>query len=170
MSDAKATPLEGRSADASGRGDSHRRFIELLHGLNAVVWEMDARTWRFTHVSPHAERVFGYPVTRWLEEPTFWQDELLHVDDREWCVSYCSIASNECRNHAFLYRARTADGRTVWVKDIVRVIPDAEGRPATMRGVMLDVTDDVAEGRYLRSAAIDYDAPELEEMRAVLAA
>jgi len=85
-------------------------------------------------------------------------------------VSYCSLASDECRNHAFVYRARTADGRTVWIKDIVRVIPDGDGRPATMRGIMLDVTDDIEDGRCLRSAAIDYDAPELEELRAALAA
>jgi PAS domain S-box-containing protein len=170
MADRTKAPPAGSVAHPGDRGDAHRRFIELLHGLDAVVWEMDAQTWRFTHVSARAERMFGYPVDRWLEEPTFWQDQLLHQEDRAWCVSYCSLASGECRNHAFLYRARTADGRTVWIKDIVRVIPDGEGRPATMRGIMLDVTDDIEEGRHLRSAAIDYDAPELEELRAVLAA
>lgn len=170
MSDGRVVSPDGAIDRATARGGAHRRFIELLHDLNAVVWEMDARTWRFTHVSARAEQMFGFPVRRWLEEPTFWQDELLHPDDRDWCVGYCSIASQECRNHAFLYRARTADGRTIWVKDIVRVIPDGDGRPASMRGIMLDVTDEVAEGRHLRSAAIDYDAPELEAMRAVLAA
>lgn len=159
-----------QSPEAGRRADPHRQFVDLLHDLDAVVWEMNAQTWRFTHVSPRAERMFGYPVARWLEEPTFWQDVLLHPGDREWCVSFCSVASAECRNHAFLYRARHADGRVIWIKDVVRVIPGADGRPATMRGVMLDVTDEQAESGHLRSAAIDYDAPELEALRAVLAA
>ena len=150
--------------------NTHRRFVDLLHDLDAVVWEMDARTWRFTYVSPRAERIFGYPVQQWLDEPTFWQDTLLHPDDREWCVNYCSIASSECRNHAFLYRARTMDGRILWIKDVVRVVPDEGGQASRMRGVMLDVTNERLEAAYVHGAAINYDAAELEELRAILAA
>ena len=66
-----------------------------------------------------AEKVFGYPVSRWLEEPTFWQDVLLHPDDREWCVHYCTVASGDCRNHAFIYRAVTASRDILWIKDFL---------------------------------------------------
>jgi PAS domain S-box-containing protein len=148
----------------------HSQFIQLLHDLEAVVWEMDAQTWRFTYVSPRAEKMFGYPLQRWYQEPTFWQDQLLHPDDRAWCVNYCTVASRECDDHAFLYRAITASGRTIWIKDVVHVIPDAEGKAAKMRGVMLDVTDELRESNHLRSSALDYDAPELEDLRAVLVA
>ena len=149
---------------------AHERFLAILHDVPAVVWEMDARTWRFTFVSPRAERLFGYPISRWYEEPTFWQDTLLHPDDREWCVHFCTRATGECRNHAFLYRARTADGSVLWVKDVVRVLPDGAGAASVMRGVMVDATDEAAESRYLHGGALDYDAPELAELRAALAA
>jgi len=165
--------MHGDAGDLIQPGSSsgaHERFIQILHDVNAVVWEMDARTWRFTYVSPRAERTFGYPLARWYEEPTFWQDTLVHPDDREWCVRFCTHASGECRNHAFLYRARTGDGSVIWIKDVVRVLADEAGRAATMRGVMVDATDEAAERRYVHGAALDYDAPELAELRAALAA
>ena len=149
---------------------AHAQFVEVLHDVNAVVWEMDARSWRFTYVSPRAERLFGYPIARWYDEPTFWQDTLLHPEDREWCVHFCTRATGECRNHAFLYRARTADGRILWVKDVVRVLADATGAATVMRGVMVDVTDKAADSRYVHGGALDYDAPELADLRAALAA
>ena len=147
-----------------------RQFVETLHEVNAIVWEMDAVSWRFTYVSPRAERVFGYPLQRWYDEPTFWQDVLLHPEDREWCVFFCTRATGECRNHAFLYRARAADGRIVWVKDVVRVLPDEKGAASLMRGVMVDATDEAAERRHIHGGALDYDAPELADLRSVLAA
>lgn len=165
-------PLPQRAPllDVAPTSDAHRHFVETLQGLGAVLWEMDAQTWRFTFVSPRAERLFGYPLARWYDEPTFWQDVLLHPDDREWCVRYCTIASGECRNHAFLYRARRPDGGVLWIKDVVRVIADAEGRPGVMRGLMLDVTDEKREAPHLHGEALEYDSPELEELRRVLIA
>lgn len=148
----------------------HRRFVDLLHETGGVLWEMDAETWRFTFVSERAERLFGYPVQRWYDEPSFWQDQLLHPEDREWCLSYCSVASGQCRNHAFLYRARAADGAEMWIKDVVRVIPDETGKASVMRGVMVDATLEMAEDAGVGSVELDYDAPELEGLRAILAA
>jgi PAS domain-containing protein len=114
---------------------THPRFIELLGDLDVIVWEMDAATWKFTYVSERAERISGYPLTRRYEEPTFWQDIFLHPDGSSWCVHFCSTATRECRNHAFLYRARKAEGSVIWKKDLVRVLPDADGMAKLMRGV-----------------------------------
>lgn len=149
---------------------AHREFIDLLHDLGGVLWEMDARTWRFTFVSERAERLFGYSVDRWYDEPTFWQDTLLHPDDRSWCVNYCSSASADCRNHAFLYRARAADGETLWIKDVVRVIPDGTGAPSVMRGVMVDVTEEIGTRDMEGLLEVSYEAPELASIRRILAA
>jgi PAS domain S-box-containing protein len=112
----------------------------LIQSMDAIIWEMDAVTWRFTFVSEGAERLLGYPVQEWFDNPTFWQDRLLHPDDRDWAVSFCVTATNEARDHAFQYRARAADGRTVWLKDVVRVITDENGGAKLLRGVMVDIT------------------------------
>jgi PAS domain S-box-containing protein len=131
-------PAPGAPADAPGAPAIE--FVELVQSLDAIVWEMDARTWRFTFVSDRAEHLLGYPVRRWLDEEGFWQDVLLHPDDRGWAVDFCVTATNESRDHEFLYRARAADGRTVWLKDLVRVVRDQAGAARLLRGVMVDVT------------------------------
>jgi PAS domain S-box-containing protein len=140
----------GSQAGSSGRDD----VLDLLQGLDAIVWERDARTWRFLFVSDRAQSILGYPAARWIDEPDFWQDVLLHPDDRDWAVGFCSAATAELRDHEFLYRARTADGRTVWLKDVVRVVPGEDGGAALLRGVMVDVSREVESDRA-RTRVID---------------
>jgi PAS domain S-box-containing protein len=118
----------------------HRQFEELVQGLDAVVWERDVATSQFTFVSQRAEATLGYPIHRWLEEPTFWQDVLLHPEDREWALSFCVTATQEGRDHELAYRAVRANGGTVWLRDFVRVVRDESGVPRQLRGVLVDVT------------------------------
>lgn len=115
-------------------------FRTLIHSLQAVVWEADARTFRFTYVSPQAEALLGYPLAQWLE-PNFWVDHI-HPDDRAQAVAFCRETSERGEDHDFTYRMLRADGRTVWVRDIVTVIPDAQGRPERLRGLLLNVTSE----------------------------
>lgn len=122
---------------SSGR----ERFEELVEGLDAIVWEMDVETWIFTYVSRRAEAILGYPVDRWLSEPGFWPDVILHPEDRDWALEYCTSSTNEARDHAFEYRARAADGHVVWLHDLVRVVRDQDGKATLLRGVMVDVTE-----------------------------
>lgn len=118
-----------------------RRAVELLPGEPAIVWECDARTFVFSHVSASAEHVLGYPRHRWTEEPTFWADVVLHPGDRDESVSYCVAETGACRDHAFVYRARAADGRVIRLRDFVKVVTDDAGAPARLRGVMVPVPD-----------------------------
>ncbi|HET7583829.1 MAG TPA: ATP-binding protein [Gemmatimonadaceae bacterium] len=112
---------------------------DLVDGLDAIVWEADAEPLRFTFVSEAAERILGYPAAQWLEDPATWAN-MLHPDDRDRSVAFCVEATHEGRDHEFTYRAIAADGRVVWLHDVVRVVRDHDGRPARLRGVMLDIT------------------------------
>lgn len=112
---------------------------DLIDAITGIVWECDARTWRFTFVSSYVEALLDYPAQRWIEEPDFWQNHV-HPDDREWVLAYCLTASREQRKYSFEYRMVAADGRTIWLQDIVTVEDDDEG-PAILRGIMVDVTE-----------------------------
>ena len=46
----------------------------------------------------------------------------------------------EERDHDLEYRVVTADGRIVWILDLVRVVRHPDGRVRHLRGVMVDVT------------------------------
>ena len=111
---------------------------KLVESIDGIVWEADATTFQFTFVSPQAERLLGYPRDRWLAEPTFWQDHI-HADDRDDAVASCLAATAALRAHDFEYRMVAADGRHVWIRDIVAVEADS-GRAKTLRGIMMDVT------------------------------
>lgn len=115
------------------------RAIELLSDHQAITWEADAATFVFSYVSRSAEVVLGYPARRWTAEPTFWADVVLHHADRDESIAYCASETAQCRDHAFEYRARAVDGRVVRLRDYVRVITDAAGKPGTVRGIMVVV-------------------------------
>jgi PAS domain S-box-containing protein len=114
-------------------------FETLVRSIDGIVWEADAKTFRFTYVSPQAERILGYPASQWLEDPDFWVSHVL-PDDREWAMSYCLRATQEKRDHQFEYRMVHADGSAVWLRDIVTVVVE-DDRPVKLRGVMVDVTE-----------------------------
>ncbi|HYH46505.1 MAG TPA: ATP-binding protein [Thermoanaerobaculia bacterium] len=115
------------------------RYRGMIDRLDAIFWEADARTFEFTYVSPRAEALLGYPMSRWLGEPRFWETTL-HPEDRDWVVATCAAATAAGRNNDFQYRALAADGRVVWLRDMVYVELDEAGAPRLLRGVMLDVT------------------------------
>jgi PAS domain S-box-containing protein len=118
---------------------TQRLHAGLIDAIDGIVWETDA-SFRFTFVSKQAERLAGYPLQQWLQEPDFWVKHL-HPEDRDWAPAFCQKATLECRPHAFEYRMIAADGRTVWLRDIVTVVSEG-GVPHRLRGIMVDVTEE----------------------------
>src|SRR5689334_13791852 len=119
--------------------ETKRNYETLVNSVDGIVWEADARTFQFTFVSKQAERLLGYPAEQWLREKTFWKDHL-HAEDRDRVVDYCEKATAQLRSHDFDYRMIAADGREVWLRDIVSVIAE-DGQPVALRGIMLDVSE-----------------------------
>lgn len=111
----------------------------LVQSARAVFWRADPATSDFTFVSREAENLLGYPVGRWLSETGFWTDRI-HPEDRDWVVSFRRQSTREKRAHEYEYRMVAEDGRTVWVRDIVRVAV-SDDKPVELVGVMIDITD-----------------------------
>lgn len=111
---------------------------ELLENLEAIVWERDARTLNFTYVGGRTERVLGFPVENWLESANF-HTSRIHAEDREWVAAFykSTLRSAESRNCE--YRALAADGRTVWLRDIIRVVRDDRGNAVKLSGITVDI-------------------------------
>ncbi len=130
---------------------SEERCRLLIHGLDAIIWEADPTTLQFSFVSERAEAILGYPIEQWLKEPNFWVEHV-HPDDREQAVALCRAAINEGRDHRFEYRALAADGRVVWLRDIVRIIPLREGKEQRLLGLMIDITEHKQMEETLRNS------------------
>lgn len=117
---------------------SETRFSILVNNLNSTVWEADPGAMAFTFVSPHAEALLGYPASAWLEDPTFWPDHI-HPEDRDATVRACLEATAQGLGHTAEYRMIAADGRIVWVHDVVTVTCE-DHRPMKVQGVLIDIT------------------------------
>ena len=126
--------------------NSEQHYRGLLESLSAIAWEMRRADYRFTYVSPHAETLLGYPLDEWLE-PGFWE-RTLHPEDAAQAIAYCTCESEAGRDHTFDYRMIAADGRVVWIRDIVTLI-DQAGTPL-LRGLMIDITEAMQTERALR--------------------
>lgn len=118
---------------------SHLPYQDLVQTIEGIVWEVRLPSFQFLFISQQAERLLGYPIEQWLKEPDFWQNHI-HPDDREWAVNFCIQSSQEMRDHEFEYRMIAADGRTLWLRDLVTVVVE-ENRPVRLRGIMIDITD-----------------------------
>jgi PAS domain S-box-containing protein len=120
---------------------AEQRFRAMVHGIDAIAWEADAATGRFTFVSQRGEEVLGYPVEQWLSGPDFWVDHI-HPEDREWAVAHRNRAIRSQGNHEFEYRLIAADGRVMWFRESVHVIRDdiEPDRVRELRGLMVNIT------------------------------
>lgn len=117
--------------------ESREHFRLLVETTNVIPWEFDAETLRFTYVGPQAEKLLGYPVADWYKE-NFWPDHI-HEDDLH-VVETCAVATAALRDHVIEYRMISNDGEPVWIYEMVSVISE-EGKPKTLRGFMIDVTE-----------------------------
>ncbi|MFY4727744.1 PAS domain S-box protein, partial [Nitrospira sp. BLG_2] len=120
-------------------GQIMHRYKDLIDSINGMVWEADATTMQFTFMSRQAEAILGYPLEQWLSSPTFWVDHM-HPEDRNWAPQYCLEEVHRHRAHTFEYRMVAADGRTIWIRDLVSVLVE-NGRATKLRGIMEDITE-----------------------------
>lgn len=113
-------------------------YRRLLESVNAIVWRADPRTFQTTYASRVAVTLLGYPLEMWTEVPNFWIEHV-HPDDRARVMEISSTAVGEGRAHDFEYRMIAADGRVLWLRNIVNVVC-ADGVPVELVGVSTNVT------------------------------
>jgi|GEM_PF-512499 len=123
----------------SARERAEARFRDLVDDVDAIVWESDAAASRLFFVSQRAEEKLGHPLERLQSEPGLWLG-VVHPDDREEVAQQLASAAASGGHHDIEYRARAADGRVLWLRSIVSVVPGPDGRAERLRGVTVDVT------------------------------
>ncbi len=118
--------------------DVRGRYVDLMGGIDAVVWEQLTHGPTTLYVNRRATDIIGYPPESWTQ-PHFWQEHV-HPDDRSWVAEQYRLAVKAGRNREIEYRFVRPDSSVVWLQDRMRVEVDGNGQPTTVRGVMVDVT------------------------------
>jgi diguanylate cyclase (GGDEF)-like protein/PAS domain S-box-containing protein len=120
--------------------EAQQRLNELVNGLNVIIWESSSPDGPCTYINDSVETLLGYSREQWLSTSGFWM-AILHPDDREWVLAQTTPLQMEGRAHELEYRVVAADGRVVWVRDIVHPVVDELGSVQRQRGLMLDITE-----------------------------
>lgn len=136
--------------------ERERRFRELVEGLEAIVWEADLTTQRFTFVSQQAETILGYPLASWTSA-----DDVLErcfaPDDLQRVRAYLVNVAEGRHSIPCEVRARAANGTIVWLRIEGSAHGDATGTARHLRGLITNVTGErdqaerAARGEKLRA-------------------
>ncbi|MCV4287445.1 EAL domain-containing protein [Pseudomonas capsici] len=127
------------------RGSEHH-YRGLVESLSAVAWEANPEKMTYNYVSPQAESLLGYPLSKWLQ-PGFWRS-IVHPEDVDAAETFCKQQALSGNDHSLDYRVRNAEGRILWIRDIVSLIK--RGPDPIIRGLMIDISDSKQTEEALR--------------------
>jgi diguanylate cyclase (GGDEF)-like protein/PAS domain S-box-containing protein len=129
---------------------SEQRFRRLVETTQVVPWTSDPQQQRFTYIGPQIEKIAGYPTQAWCT-PGFWRSKL-DPAERDALLEACRAGLVSGEDHDLEYRFLAADGRWLWLHELVGVVTGPDGR-RTLQGFLLDVTVSRNAQAELRLAA-----------------
>ena len=121
-------------------------YLHLTNSLHGILWEaeLEGDRLQLSFVSAIAATVLGYPVEQWLSEPDFWPNHI-YPADRDWVINRCWQIMQDGQEEELEYRMVAADGRLVWLRDTLTLVPTVVGdfptRPVRLWGIKTDITE-----------------------------
>ncbi|MFF7706642.1 diguanylate cyclase domain-containing protein [Pseudomonas sp. NPDC007930] len=114
-------------------------YKTLLESTRAIPWRIDWASMSFSYIGPQIETLLGWPQHSWVGINDW--VERMHPDDRDYVVNFCVSQSKAGSDHEADYRALTASGGYVWIRDVVHVVRDAQGQVQALVGFMFDISE-----------------------------
>lgn len=130
---------EQRRAETALRNTS-RRLEHVVRASPAVIYSRHPGPGMpVNFISPNVYDLLGYRADELLATDRFWE-RLIHPDDRP-RLRHDLYCLDDRQQSSCEYRMRHRDGSWRWIRDTVRLICDAEGRPLELVGSWLDNTE-----------------------------
>ncbi|HQQ62986.1 MAG TPA: sensor domain-containing diguanylate cyclase [Pseudomonadales bacterium] len=114
-------------------------YKTLLESTKAIPWQIDWKSMCFTYIGPQIEELLGWTPESWVNAND-WATRM-HDEDRDFVVNFCVSQSRSGIDHEADYRALTADGNYVWIRDVVHVIRGEDGEVESLVGFMFDISE-----------------------------
>jgi diguanylate cyclase (GGDEF)-like protein/PAS domain S-box-containing protein len=112
-------------------------YKTLLESTKAIPWRIDWPTQTFSYVGPQIEALLGWAPASWATVGD-WVARM-HPEDQAWVPDFCVSQSLDGIDHEADYRALTASGDYVWIRDVVHVIR-TDGAVQALVGFMFDIS------------------------------
>ncbi len=125
--------------------ESEKRYRTLAEAVTDLIWTLDAKTLRFTYVSPSVQTLLGYSVGEATNKPL---DQVLTPASFDFAMRALAeaLASGE-QEQDNLLRSRPLelehyrkDGSTIWAEVTTAFLRDHDGRLTEIIGVTRDIT------------------------------
>lgn len=113
-------------------------YKTLLESTRAIPWRIDWAAMQFTYIGPQIGPLLGWTPESWVSVND-WANRI-HPEDRERVVNFCVAQSQNGVDHEADYRALTADGGYVWIRDVVHVVRKGNEVEALV-GFMFDISE-----------------------------
>jgi diguanylate cyclase (GGDEF)-like protein/PAS domain S-box-containing protein len=114
-------------------------YRTLLESTKAIPWKIDWASMEFAYIGPQIEQLLGWRQDSW-KTVNDWASRI-HEEDRQKTVDFCVAQSMQGADHEADYRALTADGELVWIRDVVHVVRNPDGSPQALVGFMFDISE-----------------------------
>ena len=117
----------------------HAVYKTLLESTRAIPWKIDWASMAFSYIGPQIETLLGWRQDSWRTVEDW--AERMHPDDRDRVVNFCVSQSQAGSDHEADYRALTANGDYVWIRDVVHVVRSQTGEVEALIGFMFDISE-----------------------------
>lgn len=161
--DQEGRPLRmaGTYLDITSRKRTEQKLRRSEERYRTIAdFTYDWEYWEDTHgkllyVSPACERVTGYSVQEFLDDPGL-MERIIHPEDRERVMTHVheTMGTGEKAAHSWDFRIVHRNGEIRWINHACRPVKGNRGRPLGQRGCNRDITDRrIAEKALLDSEA-----------------
>ena len=123
-------------------GDSEGQFRTHAADISGAVFRRAAESpWRFERVSDAIEATTGHRPAEFTTPGHLADVPLAVPEDRPAVGAAIARAASTGQPYEIEYRVRHADGTIHWVRDLGFPVPDGNGRPTRLDGVIFDITE-----------------------------
>jgi len=151
VSDLKATIAKNVRTEEALR-EREQRFQRLLGSVDDLAWAATADG-TISYINPAAERIYGRPVSEFMENSNIWYTTV-HPDDRE----TAELSGRELfakGQTVSEYRIVRPDGEIRWLRDKKNMVFDKAGNPIQMGGIATDITEKMLAKQTLEKSCLE---------------
>jgi PAS domain S-box-containing protein len=94
---------------------------------------------KLNYVSPSCERISGYAVKEFIENPSLFREIIVPEDRGIWDQHYPN-SREEFRQRELQFRIKRRDGEIRWIEHVCQPVNDDQGKPLGFRASNRDVT------------------------------